>query len=174
MKKPSPSTSTNHQAAEAKKKPSPSTSTSHQAAEAKKNPSPSTSTSHQGAKAIAFDNDKAARRRGQEAAIKEAKQFGIDNYIDYDKEDAAAVDASMISLPTKFFGLHLVDETTNFYYDGDKIQDYNKEAEERQHLKKSSNTRQRVDTTSSTTTNETSAASLTFIHCVDAFDDSTL
>ena len=30
----------------------------------------------------------------------------------------------------------MMDQTGNFYYDGDEIQDYNKEAEERQHLKK--------------------------------------
>ena len=29
-----------------------------------------------------------------------------------------------------------MDHTSNFYYDGDEIQDYNKGAEERQHLKK--------------------------------------
>ena len=28
-----------------------------------------------------------------------------------------------------------MDQTSNFYYDGDEIQDYNKEAKERQHLK---------------------------------------
>ena len=42
----------------------------------------------------------------------------------------------MLSLPSEFFGLRLVDQTGSFYYDGDEIQDYNKEAKERQHLKK--------------------------------------
>ena len=42
----------------------------------------------------------------------------------------------MVSLPTKFFGLCQVEQTGNFYYDADEISDYNKEAEERQHLKK--------------------------------------
>ena len=46
--------------------------------------------------------------------MREAQQFSIDNDIDYDKEDAATVDAAMISLATKFFGLRLVDQTSNF------------------------------------------------------------
>ena len=43
----------------------------------------------------------------------------------------------MLSLPPEFFGLHQVEQTGNFYSDADDILDYNKEAEERQHLKKS-------------------------------------
>ena len=43
----------------------------------------------------------------------------------------------MLSLPTKFFGLRQVEQTGNFYYDADEISDYNKETEERRHLKKS-------------------------------------
>ena len=107
MQKPSPSTSRSHPAAKVMQKPAPSTSTSHPIAKVMQKPSPSTSTSHLAAEDI--------------AAIREAKQFGIDNDIDCDKEDAAAVDGAMISLPTKLFGIRLVDQTSDFYYDEDEI-----------------------------------------------------
>ena len=87
-------------------------------------------------------NDQVRRSRQKtedlkEAKVRQAAHFRIDNDIDYTKEDAAAVDAAMLSLPTEFFGLHQVEQTGNFYYDADEISDYNKEAKERQHLKQS-------------------------------------
>ena len=86
-------------------------------------------------------NDQVRRRRLKtedlkEVDIRQGAPFSIDNNIDYTKEDAAAIDTAMLSLPTKFFGLRKVEQTGNFYYDADKIFDSNKEAQERQHLKK--------------------------------------
>ena len=72
----------------------------------------------------------------KKADVRQAAQFSIDSDIDNAKEDAAALEAAMLSLPTELFGLHQEEQTGNFYYDTNKLFDSNKEAKERQHLKK--------------------------------------
>ena len=114
-----------------------SCSSSHSEAHAFDKDKPGSSRSHEETNVI-----DQVRRNSQktenlkEADVTQAAQFNIDNDIDNAKEDAASVEAAMLSLPTEFLGLRQEEQTGNFYYDTNKLFDSNKEAEERQHLKK--------------------------------------